>query len=101
MATEYDPRRHTHVTVQDAFFDKPVPVVLVPDKGNRVWVLVTYADVLPSGTVMVGDTLTNGHDQDGTCIASIPADAVGEFLTQDEAECHLVIIEERFPHFAG
>lgn len=78
MATEYDKYKHTHVMVKHPrpcdcleAWESPMPILLVC--GGRVWVSASYCHLSHPEVVQVGDCRTNGYDDDGNCIVSIPA----------------------------
>jgi hypothetical protein len=81
MSTDiYNPNIHSHVVAPD--LDHPVAMVL--HLGSRVWVIATYSDEL-SDSIQVGDGVTDGHDEDGNRILSIPAENC-RYMTAAEAE---------------
>jgi hypothetical protein len=81
MSTDiYDPNIHSHVIAPD--LDHPVAMVL--HLGSRVWIIATYSDEL-SDSIQVGDGVTDGCDEDGNRILSIPAEHC-RYMTAVEAE---------------
>jgi hypothetical protein len=74
-AVTYAKGFHTHVWVNIPEKDSnrwnhPLPIVL--HTGNRVWVAGNYAMKIHPSIVQVGDCLSNGFDEHGNCILSVP-----------------------------
>jgi hypothetical protein len=87
MSTDiYNPNIHSHVIAPD--LDHPVAMVLY--LGSRVWVITTYSDEL-NDSIQVGDGVTDGYDQDGYRILSIPAENC-RYMTAAEAELLVELI---------
>ena len=78
----YDFRIHTHVAIPGALRGLH-PIVHAP-KG-RVWILVSYCDDLPEGALPVGDGQSDGYDQWGQRLVSLPG-LMCRFYTEREAE---------------
>jgi hypothetical protein len=87
MSTDiYNPNIHSHVIAPD--LDHPVAMVL--HLGSRVWIIATYSDEL-SDSIQVGDGVTDGYDEDGNRILSIPAEHC-RYMTAAEAELLVELI---------
>lgn len=69
----------------------PHPILLMV--GDRVWMLNDYHLVGIEGVLHVGDGTSNGFDEDGQCIVSIPA-AWCTFMDEAVAESVSRCIEE-------
>ena len=52
--------------------------------SDRVWISATYADEIVNA-VQINDTFSNGFDEDGNCLLSVPMSQC-KFYTDDEAE---------------
>jgi hypothetical protein len=98
MSKSYNPYEHTFVVIRHGGLDTcprqivhhvPSPLAAV---AARVWTGANHVEELPPGAVVVGDGLTNGFDQDGNLIISIPSSWCS-FHTDEEAQTIIECIE--------
>lgn len=61
------------------------PRQVVHDLGKRVWVWSDYSEQWTAAIVPVGDGITNGYNQDGTRLVSVP-EYMCHFMTEEMAE---------------
>lgn len=61
------------------------PRVVVHDLGRRVWVWSNYAEQWPPCVIQVGDVVTNGYDQNGIRLMSVPEHMCHFIPTEIEA----------------
>jgi hypothetical protein len=84
MSKVYDFQVHSYVAVQDS---EAYPFLILlyceSPNGDRVWIPGSWDDEI-EGAVQVGDGLTNGYDQQGCRILSVPV-ALCKFYSEDEA----------------
>lgn len=74
---------------------------IVLHTGDRVWIAASYLDTI-KGAVQVSDGLTNGYDQDGQRILSVPETAVLRYLDNEEYDqiCQARDADERLLSYA-
>jgi hypothetical protein len=81
---QYVKQVHTHASFSGVFEDHKWPIDIVLHVGTHVWVSASYADETPAGVVRVGDSRSNGYDEDGNCILSVPVEMVKEYFDEEE-----------------
>jgi hypothetical protein len=62
------------------------PQRIVIHAGERVWIEGCYSMEGHPEVVRIGDGLTNGYDEQGNCLLSVPAAWCVAFYTDKEAE---------------